>query len=113
MNSENIGKIRAAAVLARVKKSADLGSLATWSVDDHRRFMAKVLLTAVEDIKKDECVHDEEDELIVVLKQIDNHSAMQQSLERQYGSTGHFVRKAKNAVSMEEMMAALEKEAQG
>lgn len=103
MTTEQVDKIRAANVLARVKKSQAINALATWSVDDHRRFMADVLIAAGLALPQSEVVD--------ILKLIDNHSATQQNLERQYGSTGHFVRRVKGAISFDTMMAELAKEA--
>ena len=103
MNSESVEKVLASHVLARVEKSKAINALATWSVDDHRRFVADVLIAAGLNLPQGEVVD--------ILKKVDNHSATAQTLERKWGATGHFVRKAKEAVSLDAMLTALKKQA--
>ena len=104
MDKENVEKMIKSAVLLRVKKSVELGSKATWTAEDHHRMMAGVCEAAT----RDETLTI--DQWVELLKQISNHSALAQKLEKMFAGSGHFERKSKDSRKFEDVMAELEKE---
>lgn len=103
MKAEN-AKPFVAIAAAKVAKANALGTKTTWTTEDHLRACAKAIATATDPEHDDAYV----DMIQDVLADTYNVSAFAQYLEKKFEGTGHYVRTAKKAKTVNELDAMLD-----